>query len=77
MAISFGSIPAYQRCDIGAIELIRNTLEKAKRQAPVSAGIGRAGGDYLPSDRIVVIHEGKITGEMRAMRRMRTIWVCL
>lgn len=35
--------------DIGAIELIRNTLEKAekgRRRCP--AGIGRAGGDYLP-----------------------------
>lgn len=53
--------------DIGAIELIRNTLEKAKKQG---AGVLLVSAELEEiislSDRIIVIHEGKITGEMRA-----------
>ncbi len=53
--------------DIGAIELIRNTLEKAKK---AGAGVLLVSAELEEiislSDRIVVIHEGKITGEMRA-----------
>ena len=50
--------------DIGAIELIRNTLEKAKK---AGAGVLLVSAELEEiislSDRIVVIHEGKITGE--------------
>ena len=53
--------------DIGAIELIRNTLEKAKKEG---AGVLLVSAELEEiislSDRIVVIHEGKITGEMMA-----------
>lgn len=53
--------------DIGAIELIRNTLEKAKKQG---AGVLLVSAELEEiislSDRIIVIHEGKITGEMMA-----------
>lgn len=53
--------------DIGAIELIRNTLEKAKKDG---AGVLLVSAELEEiislSDRIVVIHEGKITGEMMA-----------
>lgn len=53
--------------DIGAIELIRNTLEQVKRQGTgvllVSAELEEI---ISLSDRIIVIHEGKITGEMKA-----------
>ncbi len=53
--------------DIGAIELIRNTLEKAKKAGTgvllVSAELEEI---ISLSDRIIVIHEGKITGEMMA-----------
>ena len=53
--------------DIGAIELIRNTLEKAKKAGMgvllVSAELEEI---ISLSDRIIVIHEGKITGEMMA-----------
>ncbi len=53
--------------DIGAIELIRNTLEKAKKEGMgvllVSAELEEI---ISLSDRIIVIHEGKITGEMMA-----------
>ena len=47
--------------------LIRNTLEKAKK---AGAGVLLVSAELEEiislSDRIVVIHEGKITGEMRA-----------
>ena len=53
--------------DVGAIELIRNTLEKAKKQG---AGVLLVSAELEEiislSDRIIVIHEGKITGEMIA-----------
>lgn len=53
--------------DIGAIELIRNTLEQAKKKG---AGVLLVSAELEEiislSDRIVVIHEGKITGEMLA-----------
>lgn len=53
--------------DIGAIETIRNTIEKAKKQGCgvllVSAELEEI---MSLSDRIIVIHEGKITGSMRA-----------
>ena len=47
--------------------MIRNTLEKAKK---AGAGVLLVSAELEEiislSDRIVVIHEGKITGEMRA-----------
>lgn len=53
--------------DIGAIELIRNTLEKAKKEG---AGVLLVSAELEEiislSDRIIVIHEGRITGEMMA-----------
>lgn len=53
--------------DIGAIELIRNTLELAKKQG---AGVLLVSAELEEiislSDRIIVVHEGKITGEMMA-----------
>ena len=53
--------------DIGAIELIRNTLERAKKEG---AGVLLVSAELEEiislSDRIIVIHEGKITGEMMA-----------
>ena len=53
--------------DIGAIESIRNTLEKAKKQG---AGVLLVSAELEEiislSDRIIVIHEGEITGEMAA-----------
>ena len=53
--------------DVGAIEIIRNTLEKAKKEGTgvllVSAELEEI---ISLSDRIVVIHEGKITGELLA-----------
>ena len=53
--------------DVGAIEIIRNTLEKAKKEG---AGVLLVSAELEEiislSDRIIVIHEGKITGEMLA-----------
>ena len=53
--------------DIGAIESIRNTLEKAKKNG---AGVLLVSAELEEiislSDMIIVIHEGKITGEMPA-----------
>lgn len=53
--------------DIGAIESIRNTLEKAKKEGTgvllVSAELEEI---ISLSDRIIVIHEGRITGELSA-----------
>lgn len=53
--------------DVGAIELIRNTLELAKKEG---AGVLLVSAELEEiislSDRIIVIHEGKITGEMLA-----------
>ena len=53
--------------DVGAIEIIRNTLEKAKKEG---AGVLLVSAELEEiislSDRIVVIHEGKITGELLA-----------
>ena len=53
--------------DIGAIESIRNTLEQAKKKG---AGVLLVSAELEEiislSDRIIVIHEGKITGEMEA-----------
>ena len=53
--------------DIGAIESIRNTLEQAKKNG---AGVLLVSAELEEiislSDRIIVIHEGKITGEMEA-----------
>ncbi len=53
--------------DIGAIELIRNTLEHAKKEG---AGVLLVSAELEEiislSDRIVVIHEGKVTGELLA-----------
>ena len=53
--------------DIGALESIRNTLEKAKKNG---AGVLLVSAELEEiislSDRIIVIHEGKITGEMPA-----------
>lgn len=53
--------------DIGAIESIRNTLEVAKKDG---AGVLLVSAELEEiislSDRIIVIHEGKITGEMPA-----------
>ena len=61
--------------DIGAIESIRNTLEQAKKKGTgvllVSAELEEI---ISLSDRIIVIHEGKITGEMEPARPMRTTW---
>ena len=51
--------------DIGAIEVIRTTLEEAKKKG---AGVLLVSAELEEiislSDRIIVIHEGKITGEM-------------
>ncbi len=53
--------------DIGAIELIRNTLEKAKKEGAAVLLISAELEEIISlSDRIIVIHEGKITGEMMA-----------
>lgn len=53
--------------DIGAIESIRNTLEVAKKKG---AGVLLVSAELEEiislSDRIIVIHEGRITGEMAA-----------
>lgn len=53
--------------DVGAIESIRNTLETAKKEG---AGVLLVSAELEEiislSDRIIVIHEGKITGEMPA-----------
>lgn len=53
--------------DIGAIEIIRNTLEEAKKQG---AGVLLVSAELEEiislSDRILVMHEGKITGELPA-----------
>ena len=53
--------------DIGAIESIRTTLEEAKKKG---AGVLLVSAELEEiislSDRIIVIHEGKITGEMPA-----------
>jgi len=53
--------------DVGAIELIRNTLEQAKKQGAGILLISAELEEIISlSDRIVVVHEGKITGEMPA-----------
>ena len=53
--------------DIGAIEQIRNTLEKAKKEGSGVLLISAELEEIISlSDRIIVIHEGKITGEMMA-----------
>ncbi|MDO4764466.1 MAG: ABC transporter ATP-binding protein [Eubacteriales bacterium] len=53
--------------DIGAIEIIRNTLEEAKKEG---AGVLLVSAELEEiislSDRILVMHEGKITGELPA-----------
>lgn len=53
--------------DIGAIESIRSTLEEAKKKG---AGVLLVSAELEEiislSDRIIVVHEGKITGEMPA-----------
>ncbi len=51
--------------DVGAIEIIRNTLEKAKQQGCGVLLISAELEEIISlSDRIIVMHEGKITGEM-------------
>ena len=53
--------------DIGAIESIRNTLEQAKKQGAGVLLISAELEEIISlSDRIIVIHEGKITGELEA-----------
>lgn len=53
--------------DVGAIEIIRNTLEKAKKQGAAILLISAELEEIISlSDRIAVIHEGKIVGEMPA-----------
>lgn len=53
--------------DIGAIELIRNTLDQAKKQGAGVLLISAELEEIISlSDRIIVIHEGRITGEMNA-----------
>lgn len=53
--------------DVGAIELIRNTLEQAKKEGAGVLLISAELEEIISlSDRIIVIHEGKITGEMMA-----------
>lgn len=53
--------------DVGAIEIIRNTLEKAKQQGCGVLLISAELEEIMAlSDRIIVMHEGKITGEMPA-----------
>ncbi len=53
--------------DIGAIEMIRSTLEQARKEG---AGVLLVSAELEEimslSDRIIVIHEGRITGEMPA-----------
>ena len=52
--------------DIGAIELIRNTLEKAKKEG---AGVLLVSAELEEiislSDRIIVMHEGEMMGELK------------
>ncbi len=59
--------------DIGAIESIRNTLEGAKKQG---AGVLLVSAELEEiislSDRIIVIHEGRITGELSASEASET-----
>lgn len=51
--------------DIGAIELIRQTLEEAKQNGVAVLLISAELEEIISlSDRIIVIHEGKITGQM-------------
>lgn len=53
--------------DIGAIESIRNTLETAKKSGTGILLISAELEEIISlSDRIIVIHEGEITGEMPA-----------
>ncbi|MDD2958450.1 MAG: ABC transporter ATP-binding protein [Lachnospiraceae bacterium] len=53
--------------DIGAIEAIRNTLEKAKKDGAGVLLISAELEEIISlSDRIIVMHEGKITGELPA-----------
>ncbi|MCP1101931.1 ABC-type uncharacterized transport system ATPase subunit [Aequitasia blattaphilus] len=53
--------------DIGAIESIRNSLEKAKKEGTAVLLVSAELEEIISlSDRIIVIHEGKITGEMPA-----------
>ncbi len=53
--------------DIGAIESIRNELEKAKKAGAAVLLISAELEEIISlSDRMIVIHEGKITGELKA-----------
>lgn len=53
--------------DIGAIESIRNTLEAAKKSGTAVLLVSAELEEIISlSDRIIVIHEGKITGELKA-----------
>ena len=53
--------------DIGAIEIIRNTLEKAKQDGCGVLLISAELEEIMAlSDRIIVMCEGRITGEMMA-----------
>jgi len=59
--------------DIGAIESIRNTLEKAKKEGTGVLLISAELEEIISlSDRIIVIHDGKITGEMSASEANET-----
>lgn len=51
--------------DIGAIEFIRNTLETAKKKGTAVLLVSAELEEITSlSDRIIVVHEGRITGEM-------------
>lgn len=53
--------------DVGAIEIIRNTLEKAKKEGAGILLISAELEEIISlSDRIAVMHEGQIVGEMPA-----------
>ncbi len=53
--------------DVGAIEIIRNTLEKVKKQGAAILLISAELEEIISlSDRIAIIHEGRIVGEMPA-----------
>ena len=59
--------------DVGAIEIIRNTLEKAKKEGSGVLLISAELEEIISlSDRIIVIHEGKIMGEMLASEANET-----
>ncbi|MCR4907253.1 MAG: ABC transporter ATP-binding protein [Lachnospiraceae bacterium] len=59
--------------DVGAIETIRNTIDKAKKQG---AGVLLVSAELEEimslSDRIIVIHDGAITGELTAAEANET-----